>query len=147
MPIERSSPGRITFSWKSKASIYAFCFYAIETFIVLIVGYERLKILQETQEFDDLIYGVIFILFLIPHFWIPWVGWGVAPDVARYKTSWGTFQVRYYRVTGESLQFPRLKILIVIISIGCLLCAILLIVSLSYLLDGFPLWHTIAYCK
>lgn len=64
----------------------------------------------------------------------------------RYKTSWGTFQVRYFRVTGENLKFPRLQFLIVIISIGCLLCAVLFIVSLSYLLEGFPMWHTCAYC-
>lgn len=75
------------------------------------------------------------------------MGWGVANDVARYKTSWGTFQVRYYRVTGENLEFPKLKVLIIIISGGCLLCAILFILSLSFLLEGFPLWHTSAYCK
>lgn len=147
MPIERSSPGRVTFSWKSKASIYAFCFYVCATFVVLIVGYERVKILQATTKFDESIYGILFIIFLIPHFWIPFVGWGVANDVARYKTNWGTFQVRYYRVTGENLQFPKLKMLIVIISIGCLLCAVLFIMSLSILLDGFPLWHTCAYCE
>lgn len=93
------------------------------------------------------IYGVLFLIFLVPHFWIPFVGWGVAKEVARYKTSWGTFQVRYYRVTGENLTFPKLKILIVIISIGCLLCAILFILSMSVLLEGFTLWHTCAYCK
>lgn len=54
-------------------------------------------------------------------------------------------QVRYYRVTGRSLQFPRLKILIVIISLGCLLCAVLFLLALTLLLDGFLLWHTLAY--
>lgn len=49
---------------------------------------------------------------------------------------WGTFQVRYYRVTGKSLQFPRLKILIVIISSGCLLCAFLFLLALNALLEG-----------
>lgn len=48
-------------------------------------------------------------------------------------------------MTGRSLQFPRLKILIVIISSGCLLCAVLFLLSLNALLDGFPLWHTVAY--
>lgn len=49
---------------------------------------------------------------------------------------WGSFQVRYYRVTGKSLQFPRLKILIVVISSGCLLCAVLFLLALNALLDG-----------
>ncbi|CAO1351461.1 unnamed protein product [Diamesa hyperborea] len=145
MPITRSSPGKMTFSWKSSASIYAFVFYLFATIIVVFVGHERIKILQHTKQFDDYIYGVFLIIFLIPHFWIPFVGWGVANHVAVYKTMWGSFQVRYYRVTGESLQFPRLKLLIVIISIGCLACAVLLMISLSFLLEGFPLKHTTAY--
>jgi gustatory receptor len=53
MPIERSSPGKITFSWKSKASIYAFCFYFVATIIVVVVGYERILILKNTKKFDE----------------------------------------------------------------------------------------------
>ncbi|KXJ77253.1 gustatory and odorant receptor 22-like [Aedes albopictus] len=145
MPILRSSPGRITFDWRSWASIYAYCFYAVSTIIVLIVGYERLKILQDTKKFDEYIYGILFVIFLVPHFWIPFVGWGVAKHVAVYKTMWGAFQVRYYRVTGTNLQFPYLKILIVMFSVGCLVCAIVFLLSLSILLEGFALWHTSAY--
>lgn len=136
MPITRSSPGRVTFSWKSGATIYAILFYIAATIVVLTVGYERIKILETTKKFDDYIYAIVFIIFLVPHFWVPFVGWGVASHVAVYKTMWGSFQVRYYRVTGRSLQFPRLKILIVIISTGCLLCAILFLLSLTVLLEG-----------
>ncbi|XP_053684616.1 gustatory and odorant receptor 22-like [Sabethes cyaneus] len=145
MPILRSSPGRITFNWKSWASVYAYCFYAVSTIVVLIVGYERVQILQNTKKFDEYIYGIVFVVFLVPHFWIPFVGWGVAKHVAVYKTMWGTFQVRYYRVTGTNLEFPHLKLLIVIFSVGCLICAIIFLLSLSFLLDGFSLWHTSAY--
>lgn len=145
MPIERSSPGKITFSWNSKATIYALIFYSVTSVIVLFVGYERVHILQTTTQFDDYIYAFIFVIFLVPHFWIPFVGWGVANHVAVYKTMWGTFQLRYYRVTGESLQFPRLKILIVIFSIGCLLVAVIFLLSLCALMEGFSLWHTSAY--
>jgi gustatory receptor len=112
---------------------------------VVIVGLERFKILQNTEQFDEYVYGVIFVIFLIPHFWIPFVGWGVAKEVAKYKTMWACFQVRYFRVTGETLQFPRLKMLIVVISTACLIFAILFLVSLSILLDGFFFWHTSAY--
>ncbi|XP_059621633.1 gustatory and odorant receptor 22-like [Phlebotomus argentipes] len=145
MPIERSQPGRITFSWTSYATIYAICFYIFTTVIVIIVGYERVQILQTTRKFDDYIYAIIFVIFLVPHFWIPFVGWGVAKHVAIYKSMWGTFQLRYYRVTGENLQFPRLKILILLISIGCLLLAVVFLLALSALMDGFFLWHTSAY--
>lgn len=53
MPIERSSPGKVTFSWRSKASIYAFCFYVFATAIVVVVGYERILILNNTKKFDE----------------------------------------------------------------------------------------------
>jgi hypothetical protein len=75
MPIERSSPGKVTFSWRSKASLYAFCFYSLLTIVIVIVGIERIKFFQKTNKFDDYIYGILFVIFLIPHFWIPFVGW------------------------------------------------------------------------
>ncbi|XP_075977830.1 gustatory and odorant receptor 22-like [Anticarsia gemmatalis] len=145
MPITRSRPGTITFSWKSSATMYAVCFYIVATVVVLVVGYERIMILRSIRRFDDYIYAIIFVIFLVPHFWIPFVGWGVAHQVAIYKTNWGKFQVRYYRVTGENLQFPNLKTTIVIISVGCLLLAICFLLSLCALLDGFLLIHTSAY--
>ncbi|CAB3221809.1 unnamed protein product [Arctia plantaginis] len=92
MPITRSRPGTITFSWKSSATIYAICFYILATAVVLVVGYERLMILRSIRRFDDYIYAIIFVIFLVPHFWIPFVGWGVAHQVAIYKTNWGKFQ-------------------------------------------------------
>ncbi|KAJ2949104.1 hypothetical protein O0L34_g6044 [Tuta absoluta] len=145
MPITRSRPGTITFSWKSSATIYAICFYIVTSVVVLAVGYERIMILRSIRKFDDYIYAILFVVFLVPHFWIPFVGWGVAPQVAIYKTNWGKFQVRFYRVTGSNLQFPGLKISIVIISVGCLLLAVCFLLSLCALLDGFYLKHTAAY--
>lgn len=93
MPILRSRPGKITFSWTSGATIYAIVFWSFLTFIVLTVAKERIRILQTTSEFDEYIYAIIFVIYLVPHFWIPFVGWGVAKEVAKYKSSWGTFQV------------------------------------------------------
>ncbi|XP_054081537.1 gustatory and odorant receptor 22-like [Zeugodacus cucurbitae] len=145
MPIQRSSPGCMTFSWKSTATLYSFIFWIFMTVIVLIVGKERIEILYTTKQFDEYIYAVIFVIYLIPHFWIPFVGWGVATEVAEYKSSWGKFQLSFFRVTGTTLQFPHLKSTIVIISIGCILCAFLFLFALSFFLEGYPLWHTLAY--
>lgn len=145
MPITRSSPGKVTFSWRSGAMRYALLFYAMSSCVVLVVGWERLKILQTTQKFDEYVYAIVFVLFLVPHFWIPFVGWGVASHVAVYKTMWGAFQVHYYRVTGRTLVFPQLKLMIVVIAAACLTCAMLFLLSLTMLLDGFLLWHTCAY--
>lgn len=68
--------GRITFSWKSLATAYAIFFYIVMTVVVIIVGRERIHILQTTKKFDDKIYAILFVIFLVPHFWIPFVGWG-----------------------------------------------------------------------
>ncbi|XP_055381377.1 gustatory and odorant receptor 22-like [Condylostylus longicornis] len=144
MPIIRE-PGAVAFRWISWPMIYAVIVYSIATVIVILVGRARANILLQTSKFDEYIYAVIFLIFLVPHFWIPFVGWGVAGEVARYKTMWGTFQVRYYRVTGTTLTFPNLAILIGVMFIGCVFIAILFLVSLQNLLDGFLLWHTSAY--
>ncbi|XP_072397576.1 gustatory and odorant receptor 22-like [Diabrotica undecimpunctata] len=146
MPIERGEIGRITFSWKSIPTIYAYVFYAVMTVIVVFVGYERVDILlNKSRKFDEYIYSIIFIIFLVPHFWIPFVGWGVAREVCDYKNGWGTFQLHYYKVTGQNLQFPYLSTLIVIISLGCLILAVAFLLTLSALLDGYTLYHTSAY--
>lgn len=103
MPITRSSPGKVTFNWRSGATIYAIFFYIVTTVIVLIVGQERVHILQTTKRFDDYIYAILFVIFLVPHFWIPFVGWGVAHHVAVYKTMWGAFQVCICRYTHTNM--------------------------------------------
>lgn len=66
--------------------------------MVLVVGYERIIILQSIRRFDDYIYAILFIVFLVPHFWIPFVGWGVAHQVAIYKTNWSKFQVTLHSI-------------------------------------------------
>lgn len=112
MPITRSSPGKITFSWRSGATIYAICFYIAMTFVVLVVGHERVKILQTTSKFDEYIYAIVFIIFLVPHFWIPFVGWGVANHVAVYKTMWGAFQVRFINILSTPFCDIDIKIVL-----------------------------------
>ncbi|XP_046804859.1 gustatory and odorant receptor 22-like isoform X2 [Lucilia cuprina] len=144
MPLAREA-GKVTFNWKSPQMLYALFFYILTSTLVLRVGYERIKILVTITEFDEYIYAIIFIIFLIPHFWIPYVGWCVADRVAYYKTMWGSFQVRFYRVTGTTLTFPTLNALIIILFIGCVLLSIVFLYSLSRLMDGFLLWHTVAY--
>lgn len=63
---------------------------------MVIIGWERLQILGAMEKkFDEYIYAIIFVIFLIPHFWIPFVGWGVAKEVTVYKNSWTHFQVNF----------------------------------------------------
>ncbi|CAH1113538.1 unnamed protein product [Psylliodes chrysocephalus] len=146
MPVQRGKIGKITFGWLSGPMIYAYVFYVITTVIVLMVGYERIDILlNRSRKFDEYIYSIIFIIFLVPHFWIPFVGWGVAREVCIYKNSWGTYQLHFYKITGKNLVFPHLSTLIVIISLGCFILAVVFLLSLSALLEGYTLYHTTAY--
>ncbi|GJQ65703.1 hypothetical protein Trydic_g7787 [Trypoxylus dichotomus] len=50
MPIQRGQVGKITFSWLSAPTVYAYCFYAITTTLVVLVGYERLIILTKKSK-------------------------------------------------------------------------------------------------
>ncbi|KAF5285309.1 hypothetical protein FQA39_LY04408 [Lamprigera yunnana] len=146
MPIQRGEVGRITFSWCSIPTVYAYCFYVITTVIVVFVGYERVLILTtKSKKFDEYIYSVIFVLFLVPHFWIPFTGWSVAKEVCDYKNSWGPFQLHYYKITGRGMEFPHLNTLIIIISSGCLIVAIIFLIMLCLLMEGFTFYHTSAY--
>ncbi|CAH1370079.1 hypothetical protein MTP99_011600 [Tenebrio molitor] len=146
MPVQRGQIGRITFSWTSIPMLYAYVFYVVTSVLVVLVGYERFDILlNKSKKFDEYIYSIIFIIYLIPHFWVPFVGWGVAYEVCDYKNSWGTFQLHYYKITGKNLQFPLLSTLIIVISLGCLILAVVFLLTLSALLDGFTLYHTTAY--
>lgn len=43
------------------------------------------------------------------------------------------------------LEFPYLSTLIVIISSGCLILAVVFLLSLCALMEGFTLYHTTAY--
>ncbi|KAH1024972.1 hypothetical protein HUJ05_009792 [Dendroctonus ponderosae] len=115
-------------------------------FLDFTVGYERVDILlNKSRKFDEYIYAIIFIVFLVPHFVVPFVGWSVAHQVCDYKNSWGRFQLNYYKITGRDLEFPYLSTLIGTISLGCLFLAVSFLLSLSTLLDGFALYHTIGY--
>ncbi|XP_063927825.1 gustatory and odorant receptor 22-like [Zophobas morio] len=146
MPVQRGEIGRITFGWTSVPMLYAYVFYVVTTVLVVLVGYERFDILlNKSKKFDEYIYSILFIIYLVPHFFTPFVGWGVAYEVCDYKNSWGRFQLHYYKITGKDLEFPLLSTLIIVISLGCLILAVVFLLTLSALLEGFTLYHTTAY--
>lgn len=121
MPIIRSGSGRFVFSWRSVITNYTIAIWSLMTIVVLIVGRERLHILQTTKQFDEYIYAVMFAIYLTPHFWIPFVGWAVAPEVALYINSWGPFQV-----TGTdmyiSFPFSALSVQCIFLTVEILSC-------------------------
>lgn len=69
----------------------------------------------------------------------------VVPDwncIALSEPSWLNAFLFY---SGRDLEFPYLSTLIGTISLGCLFLAVSFLLSLSTLLDGFALYHTIGY--
>lgn len=94
VPVQRKT-GRVYYSLKSFQFLYALILYGITSILVVLVGRERLNILlYGSKKFDEYIYSIIFIVYLVPHFFIPYVGWAMGHQVCEYKNSWGRYQVR-----------------------------------------------------
>ncbi|RLZ02222.1 Gustatory receptor 24 [Cephus cinctus] len=145
MPIQRGQ-GVTTFEWTSPATLYAFCLWIAETVIVILVGRERIEnTLEPGKPFDEYIYNIIFLCILAPHFLLPVASWTYADEVAKYKNMWTHYQLRYYKVTGSTLEYPNLKRMCVSLCLASWIISIVVVVSQFYLQPGFTMWHTSAY--
>lgn len=111
------------------------------------VGRARLiKFLYSNDKrFDEIIYNIIFLSILTPHYLLPIASWRNGSEVAKFKNMWTHFQVTYLKATGTPIEFPTLS------SITLSLCffswgsSIAIVLSQFYLQPDFPLFHTFAY--
>ncbi|CAO1392119.1 unnamed protein product [Diamesa serratosioi] len=151
MPIMRSPKGtvqeRTTFSWTSKAFIWAYIIYAMESVLVYLIGWERIGRFGSNSDkrFDEIIYNVIFMSILSPHFLLPVASWRNGQEVAKFKNMWTHYQLRFLKVTGSSIEFPTLLPItwgLCFLSCGS---SIVVILSQYYLQPDFPFTHTFAY--
>uniref|UniRef100_A0A1B0CPT9 Gustatory receptor n=2 Tax=Lutzomyia longipalpis TaxID=7200 RepID=A0A1B0CPT9_LUTLO len=151
MPIMRSTAGsnkpRTTFHWTSKAHIWAYVIYGLETVLVVWVAHERIgKFISTTDKrFDEVIYNVIFMSILLPHFLLPVASWRHGSEVAKFKNMWTHYQVQYLRVTGTPMLFPSLYPLTWALCFVSWGLSIVIILSQYYLQRDFPFSHTFAY--
>ncbi|XP_044736884.1 gustatory and odorant receptor 22 [Chrysoperla carnea] len=146
MPIMRTSPGRTTFYWTSKATVYAYFLFTIETIYVTIIFKERLNIMLEPgKRFDEYIYNIIFLSILIPHFLVPIASWRGGPEVAKFKNMWTHFQVRYLRLCGEPLMFPSLTVITWSLCIFSWVLGIVIMGAEFLLQPDLLWWHTLAF--
>ncbi|XP_059617236.1 gustatory and odorant receptor 22 [Phlebotomus argentipes] len=151
MPIMRSPSGtnlpRTTFHWKSRAFIWAYFIYGLETIVVVWVARERIARFFSTTDrrFDEVIYNVIFMSILLPHFLLPVASWRNGSEVAKFKNMWTDFQVQYLRVTGTPILFPTLYPLTWALCFVSWGLSIAIILSQYYLQPDFQLSHTSAY--
>lgn len=73
MPIQRSPPGsnlpRTTFHWLSRPFLWAYFVYSLLSVGVIFTFRARVTtFLSTTKRFDEVIYNVIFMSLLLPHF-------------------------------------------------------------------------------
>lgn len=127
--------------------MWAYFIYACETVIVLYVAQARLKKFISTSErrFDEIIYNIIFLSIMAPHFLLPIASWRNGSEVAKFKNMWTKFQVRYLRVTGTSIEFPTLLSITWFLCFFSWTCSIAVVLSQFYLQPDFSIYHTFAY--
>ncbi|XP_053692209.1 gustatory and odorant receptor 22 [Sabethes cyaneus] len=151
MPIMRSPKGvgmpRTTFNWCSKVFMWAYFIYACETVVVVLVAKERIHkfISNSDKRFDEIIYNIIFMSILVPHFLLPMASWRHGSEVAKFKNMWTDYQYKYLVITGKPIVFPKLYPITWALCIVSWSLSIVIILSQYYLQSDFQFSHTFAY--
>ncbi|XP_077293596.1 gustatory receptor 21a isoform X2 [Arctopsyche grandis] len=147
VPYEKKTAIRTTYKWISVATFWAYIIWGLESVVVITVARDRLGTFMNSSEkkFDEVIYNVIFISILIPHFLLPIASWRHGPQVAIFKNMWTHYQLKFYRVTGTPIVFPNLYVLTWVLCFVAWGLSAGIILSQFYLQDDFAFWHTFAY--
>lgn len=138
---------RTTFSWTSRAFCWAYLIYALETVVVFLIAKERVEKFASNSErkFDEVIYNVIFMSILTPHFLLPLASWRHGSEVAIFKNMWTSYQLKYLKVCGQVIEFPTLRRITWSLCFFSWGCSIAICVSQYYLQPDFSLYSTLAY--
>lgn len=138
---------RTTYNWCSNVFIWAYFIYSIESIIVFYIGYERIKKFLDNSDkrFDEIIYNVIFMSIMLPHFLLPIASWRNGAEVAKFKNMWTHYQLQFLRVTGTPIVFPNLYPLTWALCFAAWGISIAVMLCQYYLQADFLFWHTFAY--
>lgn len=150
MPIQRSPPGsklpRTTYSWTSRVFLWAYFIYGSSTILVVYIFQARIRsFLSTTKRFDEVIYNIIFMSLLLPHFLLPVASWRNGAEVAKFKNMWTNYQLKYAKVTGTPIVFQHLTTYSWIGCVASWLLSIVIMVTQYYFQPDFQFWHTFAY--
>lgn len=116
------------------------------TIVVVYIFQARIKhFLSSEKRFDEIIYNVIFMSLLLPHFLLPVASWRNGSEVAKFKNMWTNYQLQYLRVTGTPIIFRGLEAMSWIGCVASWLLSIMIIVSQYYFQKDLLFWHTFAY--
>lgn len=138
---------RTTFQWCSNVFIWSYVIYACETILVVYIAKERItRFLQNSdRRFDEIIYNVIFMSILLPHFLLPVASWRNGSEVAKFKNMWTNYQLQFLRVSGSPIVFPNLYPLTWALCFLSWFISFAVILSQYYLQPDFQFTHTFAY--
>lgn len=138
---------RTTFQWCSKAFMWAYFIYGCETILVCYIAKERITkfLLNSDKRFDEIIYNVIFMSILLPHFLLPVASWRNGSEVAKFKNMWTHYQLQFLRVAGTPIVFPNLYPLTWFLCFFSWFMSAAVMLSQYYLQPDFQFWHTFAY--
>ncbi|XP_063706688.1 gustatory and odorant receptor 22 [Culicoides brevitarsis] len=145
-PKDQAGP-RTTFNWFSNAFYWAFFIYACETVIVIWVARARVItfLTDSDRRFDEVIYNIIFMSLLIPHFLLPVASWRYGPQVAIFKNMWTEYQLKFYQVTGISIAFPHHYAVTWFLCVFSWVLGAIVILSQHFLQNDFLFRDTLAY--
>lgn len=137
---------RTTFRWCSRAFIWAYFIYGLLTVVVVYIFKDRItSFLSTAKRFDEIIYNVIFMSLLLPHFLLPLASWRNGAEVAKFKNMWTNYQLQFLKVTGTPIVFTRLSFLSWALCIVSWVVSIVLMITQYYFQPDFLFWHTFAY--
>lgn len=137
---------RTTFDWRSRTFLWAYFIFIILTILVAYTLQARIQdFITSSLRFDEVIYNIIFISLLLPHFLLPVASWRNGAEVAKFKNMWTNYQLEYYRVTGSPILFHRLTPLSWIGCVTSWMLSFILMISQYYFQPNFPVWHIFAY--
>lgn len=97
------------------------------------------------KRFDEIIYNVIFMSILVPHFLLPVASWRNGSEVAKFKNMWTHYQLQFLRVAGTPIVFPNLYPLTWALCFTSWGVSFAVMLSQYYLQPDFQFWHTFAY--
>lgn len=137
---------RTTYNWRSSVFLWAYFIYFTLTILVIYTFKARVQhFLRSSKRFDEVIYNVIFISLLLPHFLLPVASWRNGAEVAKFKNMWTNYQLQYFRVTGTPIVFGRLAAMSWIGCVMSWLLSVLMMLSQYYFQPDFSFWHIFAY--
>lgn len=137
---------RTTYRWTSRAFMWAYFIYGSLTILVVYIFQARVRsFLSTTKRFDEIIYNIIFMSLLLPHFLLPVASWRNGSEVAKFKNMWTSYQLKYFKVTGSPIVFQRLTAYSWIGCVASWMISIIIMVTQYYFQPDFLFWHTFAY--